>query len=309
MLAVGLLPAAAACSTPQTDWLRRHPDALPAKGAVERPVFFAQRTKECGPAALAMVLAQSGLRIGPDELVGDVYNLGREGSLTPAVVAAARRRGRIAYPVDSLRSVLRSVNRGRPVIVLQNLGLDIFPRWHYAVVVAYDLGEESITLHSGKTEFLKMPLTTFEHTWSRGGHWGLLTLRPGEFPEPVEEKTYVTAVAGVERAGQVRVAARAYEAATKRWPRNLIAWIGLGNTLYKLNDRRGAAAAFRTAAERHPKSAAALNNLAHVLAELGEFGEAEQAARKAVAVGGPSQPTYRKTLESILDRRNRDGAS
>lgn len=292
--------AAAACSTPQTDFLRRNPGAVPETGAVARPVFFPQRTKECGPAALAMVLAHSGVRADPDALVNEVYNLGREGSLTPAVVAAARRHGRIAYPIGNLTALLRAVSQGRPVIVLQNLSLEIAPRWHYAVAVGYDLGEETVTLHSGTTEFLKMPMETFEHTWSRGGNWALLTLRPGEFPEPVDQATYLKAVAGVERAGRTAIAAKAYEAAARRWPESLIAWMGLGNTLYKLNQRRAAADAFRNAVLHHPRNGAALNNLAHVLAELGEIEEAERTVRKAIALGGPNQATYRKTLRAIL---------
>ncbi len=209
LLAVLLALTAAACATPQTDDLRRGSHGLPARAAVAKPVFFAQRTKECGPAALAMALVHSGVRVDPEDLVAEVYNQGREGSLTPAVLAAARRHGRIAYPLNNLTDLLRSVHRGRPVIVLQNLGLQLFPRWHYAVAVGYDLEAETITLHSGTTAFLRMPLETFEHTWARGGHWALLTLRPGEFPDPVDEGVYVRAVAGVERAGRAKAAAKA----------------------------------------------------------------------------------------------------
>jgi Flp pilus assembly protein TadD len=82
--------------------------------------------------------------------------------------------------------------------------------------------------------------------------------------------------------------------------------MGLGNSLYRLNRRRAAAAAFRSATLRHPGNAAAFNNLAHVLGELGRFGEAEAAARKAIALGGPDVATYRATLRDILARRKRN---
>jgi len=308
LLAAVFALAAGACSTPQTDYLRQHPGAVPQRGAVAEPVFFAQRTKECGPAALAMVLAQSGVPVSRDDLVDEVYNPGREGSLTPAILAAARRHARIAYPVRDLTGLLGAVSRGRPVLVLQNLALAWFPQWHYAVVVGYDLGQGTVTLHSGTTRFLSMPLETFEHTWARGGNWALLTLRPGEFPEPVDEKLYVKAIAGVERAGHARVAADAYRAAVARWPDNLIALMGLGNALYKLGDYRAAADAFRTASQRHPRDAAAFNNLAYVLAGLGELDEAEKAARTAIARGGGNVATYRDTLRGILAARRGAGA-
>lgn len=299
----GLSLVLAACATPQTDRLRADRGAVPPSGAVSEPVFFAQRTKECGPAALAMALVQSGIEVGPDELVGDVYNPGREGSLTPAVLAAARRHGRVAYPVTNLADLLRSVAAGRPVIVLQNLALEWFPQWHYAVAVGYDLERETITLHSGRTAFKETSLATFERTWRRGGYWGLLTLRPGEVPEPVDEETYIRAIAGVERAGRAAVAAEAYDAALERWPQNLTARMGLGNALYKSGRRRAAAEAFREATRRHPEAADAFNNLAHVLLELGDMAEAEGAARRAVDLGGPNLETYRDTLRSVVAAR------
>jgi tetratricopeptide (TPR) repeat protein len=291
------------------DALKRQPGTLPEKAAVAKPVFFAQRTKECGPAALAMAFGHAGISVHPDDLVNEVYNKGREGTLTPAVLAAVRRRGRIAYPVGQLSALFRAVSGNRPAIVLQNLGLQMFPQWHYAVVVGYDLKEGEVILHSGTTKFLRMSLETFERTWARGGYWGLLVLRPGEFPDPVDETTYVKAAAGIERAGRAREAVDAYRAAATRWPENLVAWMGSGNSLYKLKDKRGAAQAYRNAVRRHPNSGAALNNLAHVLAELGRLVEAERAARKAVARGGANKALYAKTLQAIIEKRKSGGGA
>ena len=300
-LAAVLVLTLGACATPQVDALRRQPGGVPDKAAVSQPVFFAQRTKECGPAALAMVLGHAGVSVHPDDLVSEVYNLGREGSLTPAVLAAARRRGRIAYPVGQLSALMRAIGQDRPVMVLQNLGLQMIPRWHYAVVVGYDLAAGEIILHSGKTQFLRMSLETFERTWARGGYWALMVLRPGAFPDPVDEATYMKAVAGVERAGRTKIAANAYRAAAARWPDNLVAWMGLGNSLYKLKDKRAAADAYRSAAARHPDNADALNNLAHVLADLGQLDEAARWARKAVGLGGANPGVYAETLRRIGD--------
>ncbi len=250
-----------------------------------------------------MVLVPTGLAITPDELVAEVYNPGREGSLTPALVTAARRHGRVAYPVGSLKTLFREVAAGRPVIVLQNLSLPWVPQWHYAVAVGYDLARGTVTLHSGETKFLELPMETFERTWERSGYWGLLVLRPDDLPQGAEESLYVPAVAGVERAAQPAAAAVAYANALKRWPDNLAAAMGLGNTLYRLGDRKGAATAFRTASRRHPQSADAQNNLAHVLAETGALDEAEISARRAIELGGANVSSYRATLDSILARR------
>jgi tetratricopeptide (TPR) repeat protein len=308
LAAAALCLAVAACTTPQTDALRRDSGALPAAAAIRDAPFFAQRTKECGPAALAMVLVRSGVPTGPDALVDEVYNPGRGGSLAPAVLAAARRAGRIAYPVNELKTLFAEVDRGRPVMVLQNLGLEWLPRWHYAVVVGYDLTRDTIVLHSGKVPFHETSLETFERTWARGEHWALAILRPGEFPAGVDPLVYARAVAGVERAGQNEVAAEAYAAAAARWPDDPVMRLALGNARYKLGDLAAAADAYREAAHRHPDRAEAHNNLAHVLGELGRYDEAEAAAEQAVALGGRNVELYRETLRSIRDARRKESA-
>jgi len=304
LLAVSIL--AAACATPQAVHLRDE-QKIPLSGAVEDPVFFTQETKQCGPAALAMTLVHSGVQVTPKDLAEDVYNPGREGSLTPAILSAARRHGRVGYPIDSLESLFREVSEGRPVLVLQNLGLDWYPQWHYAVVIGYDLDQETVTLHSGETAFHIMPMATFEATWARSGNWGLLTLSPSDIPASANEDSFLKAVAGIERAGQLNAAAEAYEGATKRWPNNLVAWMGLGNAQYAIGNKKASAIAFQTASDRHPDSADAFNNLAHVLAELGALEEAERAGRTAVSLGGQNVDIYRQTLSNISKLRETDG--
>ena len=54
------------------------------------------------------------------------------------LVAAIRRYGRVPYEIEpSLSSLTAELQAGRPVLVLQNLGIKIAPLWHYAVVVGY----------------------------------------------------------------------------------------------------------------------------------------------------------------------------
>ena len=288
-----------ACATPQLDSLRPKFETLPPSAHLTEPAFFAQRTRECGPAALAMALVQSGVPADPDALVAEVYTPGRGGTLAPAIVAGARRHGRVAYPVNDLADLFAHLREGRPVIVLQNLGLDWIPQWHFAVAVGYDLQSETLILHSGTTAFLRTPLNTFERTWRRGAYWGLALLRPGEIPATASEPQFVRAVAGVERAGHFGIARESYSAAVSRWPDSLNARMGVGNTAYRLGELDAAARAFDLAARRHPKSADAFNNLAHVLAELGRYADAEQAAIRAVSLGGSRAETYRQTLEGI----------
>src|SRR6185503_18423833 len=98
-----------------------------------------------------------------------------------------------------------------PVIVLQNLALDWYPVWHYAVAIGYDLEARRITLRSGEERRLQMPLSTFEHTWRRSGYWAMLALPPRRLPASVAVADYLSAVTRLEKTGPLASARGAYE--------------------------------------------------------------------------------------------------
>lgn len=271
---------------------------LPPQAYVETP-FFAQEIHHCGPAALAGALGASGVTATPEALAAQVYLPGREGSLQLELLAAARAAGRLAYVLEpELETALREVAAGRPVLVLQNLGLSWYPRWHYALLIGYDLPAGSVTLHSGTRRDYVTALATFERTWARAGRWGLLVLPPGQLPVTARERPYLGAAAALERTHPAAAEA-AYTAALQRWPTSLPAQMGLGNSRYAQGDLPGAAQAFAAAVAAHPDSAVAHNNLAHVLHRLGRRDEAIAAARRAVELAGDDLPAARRTWEDI----------
>ncbi len=299
LFSVALAVTAVGCATLQRPAWPPVVETLPQRSEAAGVPFFAQEDYQCGPAAMAMALGRSGLRVTPEELTEKVYTASLRGSLQPALIAAARRLDRLAYVISTPDALLREIAAGHPVVVLQNLGLDWVPVWHYAVVIGYDLPEGELILHSGRDERLRTDWRVFQNTWSRAGNWGLLVLRPEEMPATAEETAYVEAVVGVQRAGSLEAAVTGYETALSRWPENLTALIGLGNSLHGLGNMDRAEAAYRKAVNAHPRSGAAWNNLADTLLRLGRKDEALQAANRAIALGGSEVDTFRQTLDEI----------
>lgn len=301
---VFLLFLSGCASTPQTRALLDSlPEPLPGHIELAEVPFFAQEDYQCGPAALAMSLDVAGIKTTPEALVPEVYLPDRHGSLQVEMLAASRRHGVIAYQLaPKLTDLLAEVADGTPVVVLQNLGLSWYPVWHYAVVIGYDLDHAEIILRSGRERLQVLPMTTFERTWGRGSYWAMVALPPGKIPNSAEEVSFVSAVSAVEKIGYSERAQIAYLAALKRWPGNLAAQIGVGNTAYRMKDLVQAEAAFRQAIQDHPDSVAALNNLAQILADLGRDGEALSFARRAVALGGPLEDIAQATLSDIERR-------
>jgi tetratricopeptide (TPR) repeat protein len=302
-LCLALLLALTACATPQTKRLLAAAPRPPSAVELTGVPFFPQREYQCGPAALATVLNDSGLATTPDQLVPEVYLPKRRGSLQIELLAAARRHGRLPYVLaPRLEAVVAEVAAGHPVLVLQNLGLSFAPVWHYAVVVGFDLDRARMVLRSGRERRHEVPLRTFEHTWRRAGYWAVVVTPPGRLPQTAEELPYLEAVLALEELARWGDAATAYAAALERWPQSLGAGMGLGNSRYALHDLDGAEAAFRATTRRHPDAAVAFNNLAQVLADRQRWDEAERAAQRAVEIGGEHADTFRRTLAEIQAR-------
>jgi tetratricopeptide (TPR) repeat protein len=291
------------CATPQVALLDAHwPAELPAQVALSQVPFFPQEDYECGPAALAMVANAAGVKVTPDALVDQVYLPGRQGSLQPEMLAATRRQGLLAYPLQpSIENVLREVAAGNPVLVFQNLAFSIYPVWHYAVVMGYDRARHVLLLHSGRTARMEISLFAFERTWARGQYWAMLALQPGQLPATAEPQAYTAAAATLERT-DARGAQQAFAAALQRWPDERAALLGAGNTAYALGQREAAEKAYRQAVRKHPDFADGWNNLAQVLMELGRRVEASQAIARAVALGGARLQEY-LTMQAQIDQK------
>ena len=280
----------------------RKAGGIPPRIELEGVPFYPQKAHQCGPAALATVLRWSGLTIKPENLTHEVYTPGKKGSLQTALIGAARRNGRIAYELSAPEDLFKEVAAGNPVIVLQNLGLSWYQIWHYAVVIGYDLTAKTVVLRSGKIARKVLSFRVFGNTWGRSNHWGIVILRPTQFPAVVREDLFIKAVLGLEKARRFRDAIDGYQTALLRWPENLPALIGIGNCYYSLGELENAETAFRKTIHLHPESGSAFNNLAQVLFEQGRNQEALAAARKAVSLGGPLRSAYQKTLEEIQSK-------
>jgi hypothetical protein len=280
-------------------------NGIPEQHRISSVPFFPQTEYQCGPASLAMTLVWSGVSTDPEQLAGSVYTPSLKGSLQPAMIGAARRHGRVAYVISSPEELLTEVAAGYPVIVLQNLGLSWVPVWHYAVVVGYDADSGVVTLHSGETNSKEISLRVFDNTWSRSSYWGLLTLPPDRLPATASETGYTEAVLGLEKARRWPEAIKGYRTALKKWPSNLNARMGIGNSYYAMGDLPSAEQSFSEATLQFPTEGAAFNNLAQVLFEQGKKKAALTAAEKAVSMGGPLSGVFQETLQEIRSSLNR----
>ncbi len=262
--------------------------------------FFPQEDYQCGPAALATVLQASAVSVTPDELVSHVYVPARQGSLQIEMLVAARAFNRLSYLLSpDLESILHEVREGRPVLVMQNLGLSWYPQWHYAVVVGYDLDKEELLLRSGTIKDYWTSIRVFERTWQRSEHWAFVVLRPGELPTNADELRYfesVVALARVQSGDSIEVS---FQAGLRNWPTSQVLSMGLGNHYYALERWEEAANVYQNLIAAHPDYAIAHNNLAQAYLQQGNRVSALQHALRAVELGGSFTEMYQNTLRQV----------
>lgn len=245
----------------QTRALLKAPPDIPTASQIENVPFIEQAAGHCGPATLTMVMHWAKAPVTLEQITPEVYTPGMKGSLQLDLISASHRHGLMAIPLEGLEPLLREVAAGHPVIVFENLGLSWYPKWHYAVVIGYDLKAEQLILHSGPNANERVDMIRFEHAWSLGKYWGLIVLPAGQLAKTSGEIATLRAAAGIEQAGLAPEAEKSYHAILQKWPESLGALIGLGNINYKRRDYKNAVSFLKQATQFHPNSTQAKHNL------------------------------------------------
>jgi tetratricopeptide (TPR) repeat protein len=230
---------------------------------IDSTPFYPQERFHCGPAALTTLLRYSGVDVSLDAVTQFTYIPDQKGSLQVELLATARSFERIPYRVDgTMTALVAELEAGRPVLVLQNLGVSWYPRWHYAVVIGIDAESNEVLLRSG-TEMRRVTSSrTFARTWQRGDYWAVILLEPGQLPANPDRQRYISAVADVEAAGHLQAAMQAWTAALDYWPNDRLAMFGKANTAFQLGDLQLSEHLYRRLITDNPDMHAARNNFA-----------------------------------------------
>lgn len=262
-------------------------DTVQSRAILGSVPFHAQDEYQCGPASLAMMLGAQGLTDTPDELKEAVYIPERKGSLQVEMVAAARARGMVVYPLrPHIDAIITEVDAGHPVLVLQNLRFNWWPQWHFAVVVGYDLEREQLILNSGTNRFQRESFRVFDNTWRRGERWARVMLPPDQLPATARPLDYVRAVYDLEQTGRHELARTGYQTALLRWPDDLSAGFAAANHELATGNAAAAVEGFRSLMAFHPDVAAVWYNLGLSLEAL----QCPEAAAEAVSCAARLAP-------------------
>lgn len=303
-----LLFLSACASAPLTkDLLNSPPANIPLQHELTETAFFPQEEYQCGPAALATILTSEGIDVVPQDLTTKVYLPEKKGSLQVEMIATARSYQLMPYKLNSdIKAIIEEVNSGRPVLVFQNLGLNWYPVWHYAVVIGYELDNQLLILRSGTEKRHQVSFQTFERTWQRGNYWAYVFVKPNEVPVTANLLSYTRAADALMQVGQDKNALLAHKTATQQWPEQTLSHMALGNAEFKAGHYKEAELAFENAIRVAPENAQAWNNLSYALMK----NNCRFAATRAIVCAtrmAPDDDNLKDSLQEIIGQRSVPG--
>lgn len=283
---------------PQTQQLLATPPNFAPQHQIAKVPFYPQQQYFCGPTTLAEVANFYGQKVTPETIAPKTFIPDLEGTLQIEMTSATRQLGLVAYAErGSMLQLLALVADNIPVIVLQNNSVAWLPRWHYAVVIGYDLPNQQVILHSGITEAYRLDIATFERTWQRGNYWLLAMLPPHRANQSLTPFVYTKAAQDLLNTKQTPSGAAALATATQQWPDYWLPYFLLGNFYYS-TEPKTAAYWFSKGQGYAKREAAYLNNHAMLLSELGCQTEANTLINEALAIA-PADANLLDSKEKI----------
>lgn len=257
--------------------------------------FYPQQAFFCGPTTLAEVANFYGQSVTPATIAPATFIPELEGTLQIEMTAAARQLGFVAYAErGTMLRLLTLLADDIPVIVLQNNGVAWLPRWHYAVVIGYDLPNRQVILHSGVTSDYRLDMATFERTWQRGQYWFLAMLPPKRSSDILTPFVYTKAAQDLLNTQQAQSGIAALVTATQQWPNYWLPYFLLGNFYYQ-HEPKTAALWFQRGQQHATQEVAYLNNHAMLQSQLGCHAKAKALISAALAM----KPTDANLLDSF----------
>jgi len=140
--------------------------------------FFRQNGHDCGPAALAGILAFYGKPVDLEAITASIYLPKLRGTLPMDLERYARNTGLTTASPEGTTDTLKSaVKSNLPVICLLDLGFGPYRQPHYVTVIGFDDGNTLFVMHDGATPDTTMSFEAFEKKWARAGRW-MIVIKP-----------------------------------------------------------------------------------------------------------------------------------
>jgi len=248
--------------------------------------FYPQDDYQCAVAAMSSLIGARKVAMNADQLKQAFVKAAPDEPMLAEALTAARGTGLVPYVLHSPHpdaDVVREVQAGNPVAVLLSSSLLFGARWHFAVIVGVDPGNDKIVMRSCLNARESTSFGDFLSNWSGSNNWAMVLMPPDKLPATIDARSAIAAIHPLEKNNQIELAERAYSAVTERWPDDALAWKSLADARYQQKNLRGSTDAWIVALRLTPDDNVSRNNLAYVLLERQCAEQAEDLINKAIA--------------------------
>jgi ABC-type bacteriocin/lantibiotic exporter with double-glycine peptidase domain len=173
---LGVIVLAAGCGGKSFEAIK---PGIEAQGHYIEGVPFVRQTEyDCGPAALAGILAFYNRPVDLETITANIYLPKLRGTLPMDLERYARNAGLKTASSDGTTDALKfSVRGNTPVICLLDLGFGPYRQPHYVTIIGFDDGNGLFIMHDGVTPDRTMSYEGFEKKWGRAGRW-MIVIKP-----------------------------------------------------------------------------------------------------------------------------------
>jgi len=143
---------------------------------IEGVPFIRQESQFCGPASLASVMTFHGVPEDQKKIGAAVYSEKLQGALITDLERYARQKGfETKSGQGTVEGLKTEMDRGRPDILLADLGFWDVSKPQYIVVICYD--DEGFTAHDGHTPANRYPYARFNEIRGKMGNAYLMVFK------------------------------------------------------------------------------------------------------------------------------------
>lgn len=263
-----------------TSWTHRVdlPSASASRGAVylKNVPAVAQKSYQCGPAALESVGRYWGESTGADVIGKTLYSSGTGGVFNFSLAQYMKAAGfwtEIHEDLDE-EGLKLWIKRGVPPVAMLDAGVLWARAYHFVVLKGFDDGAEVFYANVGTAETQAVGYGEFGRRWKKADRWCLMVCPPEKVDWELDEAQSVEIALIFEKKGSLGEAERRLEAALVKNPESYAAKFNLGNIYEKSGRREAAEAVYRELSVKNPKRSEASNNLASIYYEEGRFEDA-----------------------------------
>lgn len=259
----------------------------------------AQKSHQCGPAALESVMRHWGKDVQADAITRELYQSGSRGVLNFMLAQYARNSGFWTETGNADISRLKSwILKDIPVIVMVRTGPPLLwvSNYHFVVVKGFDDADQIFYANTGKAETQAIPYLKFEKRWKDAGNWYLIICPPEKVDWELEANEAGDLGFLLEDLNQLEIAEKWYQYSLKKNPEKQVIQFNLANIFLKTRRWDEAEKLYIDLLKEKPEWGPLSNNLAWVYIQKGQYQKAVTVIEDVLKKGAPRQYDILDTL-------------